>query len=844
MRQGFVVTVLALGIMGLSQAKGARAEISHYVNVPAQPLGAALAEFARTRDLQLIYHSEIVGDQRTAGAVGDFTPQQELERLLRGTGLTYRYLSATAVTIVPIGPTAAPRLRGKSASPTSGSTVTGGNREKEGKNGSSSPFRLAHLDRSMSQGSSPMTGLAEVIVTATRRAQSLQQVAGGIVPITQGTVRDTGAQTLSDIAASAPGLSFDEMSPTEQVFTIRGVNTTSQVSTLQSPTALYFDEIPVSDPYLSELTPSFQLFDVSRVEVLLGPQGTLFGAGALGGAVRVISNKPQAEQFDADAEETTSFTSEGNPTYATDAMVDIPLVDHQLALRMVGTYIADGGYIDNVALGSKRYNALRTSAARAELKWQISPKLSVLGTYAYESDRPDASPYTLYGSKSYVFYSGVIDRSPEVLNIANVDVVYDGDDFTFTSSTSYVHRDPTQQTDITGLASQITGLANPAIDVVFGHTRNLVQEFRFASPEQQAFRWLGGIYLQKYDIDEREVSAQPGAGNEFASIGYPSDTILNDTYTGYVNEEALYGETSYDFAPKLSATVGARAFHDSVAITDAYGAFYLDGGPGSLHNAASYSGITPKFVLSYEPTGELMYYLQVSEGFRSGEGNLNNGTDPVTGEPIPTFYGPDHLWNYEVGAKTTLFGNTTLNGDLYDIDWRNIQLNQQSPSGLNFTNNAGRAWIRGVDLQVTSRLSAVLEIGANLDYHRSRLTEVNPGVDGVVGDQLPGSSRFSSYVYGKYGFPLGGGGRGFFRLDYSYASKAYSNLDNATSLHYGNVGSLDAQVGAHFSELEYLLFGRNLAGGRNRVNAFELVGSPAQILQTPRTFGLTVRWNY
>ncbi|MGH2447001.1 MAG: TonB-dependent receptor domain-containing protein, partial [Chloroflexota bacterium] len=739
MRRGFVATVLALAVVGLSQANGARAEISHFVRVPAQPLGTALAEFARTRDLQLIYHSEVVGDRRTEGAVGEFTPEQELERLLRGTGLTYRYLSDTAVTIVPI------RSIGDSAPDTQSSAGAGKSaatrpRGKEGKNGSSGPFRVAQVDQSVPQDASTMTGLAEIIVTATRRAQSLQQVAGGIVPITQAMVRDTGAQTLSDIAASAPGLSFGEMSPTEQVFTIRGVNTTSQVSSLQSPTALYFDEVPVSDPYLSELTPSFQLFDVSRVEVLLGPQGTLFGAGALGGAIRVISNKPQLRQFDVDVEGTTSFTAEGDPSYATNAMVNIPLVDDKLALRMVGTYVKDGGYIDNIGLGLKSYNAVRTSAIRAELKWQVSSRLSILGTYAYESDRPDASPYTLYGTKSYVFSSGVIDRSPEVLNIVNIDAVYSGDDFTFTSSTSYLHRDPTQQSDITGLASQVTGLTTPAIDVVFGHTRNLVQEFRFASPGQQAFRWLGGVYLQKYDIDEREISSQLGAGAEFSSIGYPSDTILNDTYTGYVNEEALYGELSYDFAPKVSATVGARVFHDSVAITDDYGAYYFDGGPGALHNSATYSGVTPKFVLSYKPTGELMYYLQVSEGFRSGEGNLNNGTDPVTGAPIPTFYGPDHLWNYEMGMKTTVFGHTTLNGDAYDIDWRNIQLNQQSPSGLNFTNNAGRAWIHGVDLQVTSRLTKVIEVGANVDYHRSRLTEVNPGVTGVVGDELPGSS--------------------------------------------------------------------------------------------------------
>jgi iron complex outermembrane receptor protein len=197
-----------------------------------------------------------------------------------------------------------------------------------------------------------------------------------------------------------------------------------------------------------------------------------------------------------------------------------------------------------------------------------------------------------------------------------------------------------------------------------------------------------------------------------------------------------------------------------------------------------------------------------------------------------------------VGAKSTLFGRTTLNGDLYDIDWRGIQLQQLSPSGLNFTANAGRAWIHGVDFQITSQLSDATEVGANLDYHRSRLTEVNNGVNGVVGDELPGSSRLSSYLYGKYKFNLGRIAKGFLRVDYSYSSKAYSDLDNATSLHYGNVASIDAQTGLHLNSLELLLFCRNLADARNRVNAFELVGEPAQVLQTTRTIGLTARWNY
>jgi outer membrane receptor protein involved in Fe transport len=240
-----------------------------------------------------------------------------------------------------------------------------------------------------------------------------------------------------------------------------------------------------------------------------------------------------------------------------------------------------------------------------------------------------------------------------------------------------------------------------------------------------------------------------------------------------------------------------------------------------------------------------MYYIQVSKGFRSGQGNLTNGSDPLAGTPIPRFYGPDSLWNYEIGAKTSaLDGRLTLNGDIYDIQWSRIQLQELSPSGFNYTANAGQAWIRGFDFQAHSQLTHALEAGLSLDYHQSRMTEVAPNAVAVRGDELPGSSRLSSYVYGKYNFPITAAAQGFFRLDYSYSSRAFSNLDNASSLRYGNVGSYDAQLGAHVKKYEFLLFGRNLANAHNRVNAFEFLGVPTQVLQEPRTIGVTLRWNY
>ena len=779
-------------------------------NIPGEDLGTALRDFGRQSNQQILFSTDIVAGRSTAALKGSFTVEAAIAALLSGTDLI--------------------------ATRTADGSLLITRRDHDNPSGSA--------DRTAAPNDQDMTSLEEVIVTATRRAMSVQQVEGGIVPLSQGLVRDTGAQTLADIAAAAPGLSFGEMSATEQVFTIRGVNTSSQVGDLQSPTALYIDEVPVSDPYLSELTPSFQMFDVNRVEVLLGPQGTLFGAGALGGAIRVITNKPSLDRFAVDVEQTFAFPALGTPAYITNGMVNLPLIDDRLGLRLVGTYSDTGGYIDNPAVGQANYNYLHTVAGRSELLLKASSELTITGTYSYEADRPNASPYTPYGSHEYLYYAPVASHSSEVLNIANLLIEYAPDEFTVTSSTSYLHRDPIQVSDATSLTNEITGLPVPATDIVFGHTRNLIQEFRIASPAQQELRWLGGVYLQKYDLDEMETLTQAGAGAIFASSGFPSDTILNDIYTGYVNEQALYGELSYDFSPQFSATVGARAFHDTVAISD-FGDAYLDGGPNTVRNSASYTSASPKFLVSYKPADNFMYYLQASKGFRSGQGNLTNGSDPLTGTPIPRFYGPDSLWNYEIGAKTSpLDGRLTLNGDVYDIQWNKIQLQELSPSGFNYTANAGQAWIRGFDFQTHVQVTRALEAALSMDYHRSRLTEVAANAVATRGDELPGSSRLSSYLFGKYSFLITASVHGFLRADYSYSSKAFSNLDNATSLHYGNVGSFGAQLGAHINKYEFLLFARNLANAHNRVNAFQFLGVPTQVLQEPRTVGLTLRWNY
>jgi outer membrane receptor protein involved in Fe transport len=291
----------------------------------------------------------------------------------------------------------------------------------------------------------------------------------------------------------------------------------------------------------------------------------------------------------------------------------------------------------------------------------------------------------------------------------------------------------------------------------------------------------------------------------------------------------------------LTATAGVRAFHDTVsAFTSSTG---ILGGGAPLTNGSSYTRATPKFVLTYAVSPRAMVYVQASEGYRVGQANLSPPKDPVSGQLIPGSYGPDQLWNYEAGFKTKLFDSRlTADGAAYYIDWKNIQLQQSTvPSGFVFTNNAGDAVIKGVEIELNAHPTEPLSLGVSLSYDQGRLTRVNPGVVATVGDQLPGSAPFTGYAYAKYDFPLGAKAKGYVRADYKYVSKEYADLHNATSLQYGDYGSVNAEAGLSVGRTEVMLFVNNLTNGAAIVNARELFAVPTAFRQQPRTVGITLR---
>lgn len=776
-------------------------------SIDPQDLDGAFKAFAVQSHREIFFAPELARGRKSQGVRGNFDVRKALDMILEGTGLSYSVTASGAFLI----------------------------RDPSGKTETSASHDEPNPDDQ---------ALMEIVVTATRRSENVQDVPISISALTQSFIQNSGAQQVQDLVRAVPGLAFDPNSAGSATLSIRGVSTSSSTGNTQSPVALYMDEVSLIDPSAPHEVPEFSLFDINRVEVLRGPQGTVFGAGALGGAIRIITNKPDATQFQAAIEETIESREKGDMSYLTHLMVNIPLIDNTLALRVVGFFDHDGGWVDNPTQNASDVNHQELEGGRAELRWVPIDELTLTATMSDEIDRPHDSAFSSYTNANYVYNGFLPQFAQEDTKIYNLVGEYQMPWATLTSSTSYTDRQQREQTDATALVSSITGLAAPAPVIDNGPSGDFIQEIRLSSSSAHPYKWLLGGYFQNFHRKLDETISQAGAGDEFADLGFPSDTLSVDAINFKVHEDALFGEASYDLNSNFTLTGGARVFHETVASTSD-GNGILNNGPSSFQSAASYNKATPKAVLSYRPVDDVMIYAQAAEGYRAGQGNLGPSVDPGTGTLIPSAYGPDHLWNYELGSKTTLLDHRlVVDADIYYIAWSQIQLTQYSPSGFVYTANAGDALIRGAELQVIAKPVAPVEFGTSLSYHDGRLTSVDPGVKALVNDQLPGSARFTAYLYGQYDFRINNMLASFVRADYSYTGREYSDLDNPTSLVYGNYRELGAQLGLTYKKFDFLLFGSNLMNGDGLVNARPILNIPAGIRQTPRTVGLTFRAHY
>jgi iron complex outermembrane recepter protein len=586
--------------------------------------------------------------------------------------------------------------------------------------------------------------LEEIMVTATRRPERLQDVPLSVTAYSQKELNEKGIVGYEGLAAQTPGVVLNKQTDNFNNFTARGIATNSYGANLQSTVAIYIDELPISTiGNTTTLNPN--LFDVERVEFLRGPQGTLFGSGSLSGALRILTKSPDLTKFEASTQVDYGVTGSGFSSFRQryDGMVNLPLVNDVLALRIVGFYRHEDGWVDNIGTETKNANALEDGGARATLLYKPTDRLSAKFLVSYEDSVPKDASLTSPSLGLYTRISNEPDIYSGKLTNYNATINYQFDGANFTSSTTYSRFD---QDFIVDLAGTFGGFLPFGLND-FGFQRTFVEEARLASDPGGKFDWVIGLFdlnrrihidsFERSSIGFLQAAGITGLSNQFFSADY--------THTDS-SELAGFGDLTYHINDQFWVTAGlrygrvsAQGFDDGGGFNSNYFVNALSGISGPLTLTPTVAGPGPKAEaskpsykgsVSYKPTSNLTTYATVSTGFRSpvinaqaGQASLVNPKDII----IPSGATSDNLKNYELGAKSSwLNGRLNANVAIYYIDWKNIQVQANRVSdSIQFATNIGGAKSKGLELEITAIPFNGLTLGLNGSYNHARVTQLS-----------------------------------------------------------------------------------------------------------------------
>jgi len=699
---------------------------------------------------------------------------------------------------------------------------------------------------------------AEIIVTAQKRTERLQDVPLSIAAFTQDSIEKQGIRSFEDYASRTAGVRMSRDS-SQSSFSIRGISSTTGADTTSATAGLYLDDYPLYDTWFRFSSPDVRIFDVQRIEVLRGPQGTLYGATSLSGSIRIITNKPDLDAVEAKGAATVSTVKGGNASYDLDAMVNVPL-SPKIAVRAVGYVRKDGGYVDNPVVGASNTNEQRTYGGRVYLRAQPNDTLNLLASVTYQHDAQDdqsATYYTPPAGRTDMQWGGyVLNKTTSSLLIASLvaDQEIGGGNLTLTGI--YARNKSRNSFDATPTVFLFGGGLTPTAEVRPSNSDTKIAEVRYTSDAAKPFRFVLGAYYNSRYRDFRQEAEQA----TLLPI-WGTSQVYSVTADQRATEIAGFGEGTWAFAQGWEATVGMRVFRNTYHFnSEVSGLINSLAAPSSISVTDadnSQTSYTPRVSLSYKPTRNVNLYATVSKGYRFGLTNYNSGA----GSSVPLPYKSDTLWNYEIGAKATMWdGRVSWNTSLYYIDWTDIQLPFRNANNQVYITNAGDARSYGLESELSFRPNRAFELNAAISVGSAELTRGNPGVTrrvasirgpevlGVLkGDRLPGSQEISASGGIQYNIRDLGPGDAYVRVDDVYVGPSYADFMRAGSLKTGDYNLVNLRVGYKTERFEITAFADNLFNSGGIVSAAanaDRLGTDAAFRVRPRTIGVTLRGQY
>src|SRR3984957_11685311 len=614
--------------------------------------------------------------------------------------------------------------------------------------------------------------LEEIIVTAEKRESTVQTTPISLTAVTGADIQDRGLANLDNLVQSVPGVSIRTSGPGMGEFEMRGIASTGG----NSPTVgFYYDDVSLTAPSASnegKIVISPALYDLNRVEVLRGPQGTLYGSGSMGGTIKVVPNAPNLDSFDASAQATFGDTDHGGFDHAENAMVNLPFGAGLAAVRIVGSYARDAGWVDRVVIApgefppanpATRGNILAASVSAeyhdvndverttVRVSALIKPVegLSITPSFFYQKLAAGGLPYidSDPGTDAHYQPVDVSEDYRDEFKLGALTVKYTTPVLEVSSTTSYWSRNEPLNQDTTeswtvGLVSSggpagytaAQGGIGAASAIEYNPTHQTTEELRVASVGDANPKWLVGYYYE--DFHSAWNIAFPSQNG--AAI-YGSNNLFSYFSPMPIYQQSVFGEVTYNVTDPFAITVGLRRYHYNAPVSiDQYGSLTAT---VVTSTSEKDQGVTPKVSLSYDVTKAFMLYATAAKGFRPGGGTGPVPTSgPLTCEaqlqheygstsfvPGPISFKSDNVWSYELGEKLRLADNrVTINGSVYFEKWSGVQqTNALSSCGYVYTANAGDAHVYGGELEVNAVVGHDLQALANVSFTHSTLVSAS-----------------------------------------------------------------------------------------------------------------------
>ncbi len=830
--RGLLTPWLVLSLMGAAPSQ------VYDIDLAAQDIADALNSLSEQTGVPVIFEYDLAQTRKSKAVSGRFTLTEALELLLRDSGLSGGLSSSGVITISPsITINATDRGKDMTSIPSTPDSRPPRRTRSFLKNlaaAISAALLTTSVAQSQEKTDEPANIMELVVVSAQKRDQNILDVAMSVSAFSDRDIEARGAIQLADFLLGAPSTAIIDNGSGDLNIAIRGISSTLG----DSPVGYYLDEAPFSFINFVQV-PDVRTWDLERVEVLRGPQGTLFGASSLGGTVRILTRNPVFNEFQGKLDLTASSTEDGGNNYGAKIALNIPLVDDTLALRIAATKEDYSGWLSFFDFFTftvlEKVNDREIETLRAKLLWAPTEKMDFVLSFM-SSDQESGSD-TQAGDDGFILPFFLFPQSTESeWDLFALTFNYHAPSFDLVSATSYIDYDSAVRSPFTGQPS-------------FSDSEIFSQEIRLNSSNSEGFRWTGGVYYRELTTD--------GSGN---------GAISNTTSDSW----AVFGEVVWPFMDeKLDLTVGLRYYEDERTRDDkgfAFNPFTFGFLPVDVQADDTFSALSPRFNLAYHTDGGSLVYGNIAKGFRSG--NIQSGASiaiadfavtvpesPLFGlDPrsvVPIGIDEENAWTYELGTKAPFAdGRIVIEAAVYYTDWTDLQTIINVTPVVGALVNVGSAHSLGIDFGLTAEPVDGLTLTASANWNESEYDEdfVDSGGSKVLtkGNRIINIPEFTVTGSAAYRWEFGSSGlSGFAMADVQYNTERTFSF-GALVGESETMTQVSARIGLQGGHWGAFLYVQNLTNYDGRVSAplpFPGIDTVA-VRVRPRTIGINLKFNY